>query len=230
MSTVVFHRALLLAMLALLGCSSDDGLDGGDASSADCASRTVDEYCPGDAGCSTLPRALANREAHCASGGPRFARGLVTGCGFAELRGIGPAEPDSWWFEQESGDLVGATWLSDFEPECNGTFVGIRAEDCEDVTVAECSVCGWDRCEFERCQDELETCLGLLPGVAGCALLWECAEETGCEGASCLEGETCSSLVRSSTDPTQLARFEALVTCATASGCTTPCSRSIRDL
>lgn len=132
-----FRCLIAACAVVVAGCASGETDNTGHDR---CEDITVETYCAEPDGCRSLEEQERVSEDLCDRGLDSFAHVFVTGCGFTELRTVGPLSSEPRWFDTRSGALVGFTWLSDTEPECNGTFVGSeRPADCESVTIPECT-------------------------------------------------------------------------------------------
>lgn len=195
-----------------------------DAQEDECESITLDSYCA-EASCASLDERLLFGEEVCERGFGSLAHVVVTGCGFTEIRSISPSFSNSLWFDSDTSDIVGLTYLSDSDPECSGTFIGEkRPSGCKDVSVSECSICGWDTCEWLTCEQEIANCVFGFP----CAELWECSQRTGCREAECADEEVCSGFSLSDADFALMALSD-LLQCVEESSCSSSCPRSFRE-
>ncbi len=222
-STTILGRCLIAVYAVVVaGCGS------GETEITDhdrCEDINVETYCEESGHCRPLEEQVNASEDLCDRGLDSFAHVVATGCGFTELRTVGPLTTGSRWFDTQTGTLVGFTWLSDTEPECNGTFLGsARPGDCDSVAVSECAVCGWDTCEWVACANEIRGCGWGFP----CSYLWECSHETGCEGAECANAAVCPGFSLANAEPA-LQALDALMSCVKASGCSSQCPLSMRN-
>ncbi len=189
----------------------------------DCRDATLAEVCP-KAGCRTLDEEVAVSESLCERGFDSFVKVLSHGCGVTEVKTLDGYSNRSKWFDSASGELVGFTWGSDTDPECNGTFYGTkRGEGCDSVTTEPCSICGWNVCEWTACTDEVTACAF---GIQ-CGYLWRCAMETGCHGEECVDETICPGI---STQYASMASqaLDSLQACLADAVCPDACPLSLK--
>lgn len=216
-------RYLILGHVLLsAACAADVVDDDG----GQCEDITIETHCAEPGRCRSLEEQLQGSEGLCDGELDSFAHVVVTGCGFTELRSLGPLASPSVWFDTQTGSLVGFTWVSDTEPACNGEFVGEqRPAECESTNVPECTICGWDTCEWVTCTQELGDCGSEFP----CTYLWACSRETGCQGEECVNADVCPGFALDNAE-SALVALDALLSCVETSGCSSQCPLSMRSL